>query len=125
MPRKMAVLSLFFCILFIFVSVTIAAEWYAGGTLHGATIAEWKEATDANKLATCVDFIASIHQLGILKFTITTIESIKPYANQLVVVIDATVADSSDFDNKPVSEIAAASMLMMDWLEGVEVRFPR
>lgn len=35
-------------------------KWYEGGTLHRATIAQWRVATDDNKLATCSDFIAKI-----------------------------------------------------------------
>ena len=125
MLRKItALLLLLFYILFIFVVVAMAAEWYAGGTLHKATVAEWKEATDANKLATCVDFIVGLHQKGNLNLTITTIESIRPYANQLVIVIDAAT-DGSEFNHKPVTEIAVAGMFMMDWLEGVEVRYNR
>ena len=35
------------------------SAWYEGGTLHQATVAEWKKATSQNKLATCSDFIAN------------------------------------------------------------------
>jgi RNA polymerase subunit RPABC4/transcription elongation factor Spt4 len=37
---------------------SIEKKWYEGGTLHRATIADWRLATDENKLATCSDFIA-------------------------------------------------------------------
>ena len=33
-------------------------EWYTGGTLHKATIREWKAASYQNRLATCADFVS-------------------------------------------------------------------
>ncbi|HUO09677.1 MAG TPA: hypothetical protein VM008_15315 [Phycisphaerae bacterium] len=36
------------------------AQWFKGGTLHGATAGDWLRATDANRLATSADFCASI-----------------------------------------------------------------
>ena len=41
-------------------SSTSAEKWYVGGTLHKATVEEWKSATEKNKLATCADFAANI-----------------------------------------------------------------
>ena len=35
-------------------------EWTKNGTLHEADISAWKKSTDANKLATCADFVANL-----------------------------------------------------------------
>ena len=35
-------------------------EWTKNGTLHEANILEWKTSTEANKLATCADFVANL-----------------------------------------------------------------
>lgn len=35
-------------------------KWYSGGNLHKKNIRAWKNASDADKLATCADFIAGV-----------------------------------------------------------------
>ena len=35
-------------------------EWTKNGTLHESDISAWKKSTDANKLATCADFVANL-----------------------------------------------------------------
>ncbi len=32
-------------------------KWYQGGSLHKATVTEWRDATYRNRLATCADFV--------------------------------------------------------------------
>lgn len=39
-------------------------EWYVGGTLHKATMAEWNRASYDNRLATCGDFMATMMKKG-------------------------------------------------------------
>ena len=39
------------------ITTSIAAEWYEGGTLQKATMAEWAVGSEANKLATCADWM--------------------------------------------------------------------
>lgn len=34
-------------------------QWYEGGTLHKATVAQWNAATNQNKLATAADWLAA------------------------------------------------------------------
>lgn len=38
----------------------VEKKWYEGGTLHKATMSEWRDASDENKIATCGDFVAKI-----------------------------------------------------------------
>jgi len=50
-------LTLFILILMaIFSSCAVADEWYAGGTLHQATVLQWKSASPDNRLATSADW---------------------------------------------------------------------
>ena len=82
-------------------------EWYAGGTLHKATILEWKVATNKNKLATCADFVA-------YKNKDIKLNKLKIKASALQTCIDETVNGHSSADNETVSKIAAQCMLLMD-----------
>ena len=84
------------------VKTPIVEKWYVGGTLHKGTIAQWKEATDRNKLATCGDWVAvgnnSVSDRTLLKMRA---ESLKRCVDQL--------ADGQDekSDDDAISEIAA------------------
>ena len=40
-------------------------QWYVGGTLHSSSIAEWKNATEKNKLATCADIVANVKKFNL------------------------------------------------------------
>lgn len=42
-------------------SISNAAEWYQGGTLHNSTMGEWEKAKESNKLATCADWVSSLY----------------------------------------------------------------
>ena len=41
----------------LFSANALAQEWYEGGDLHTATVAQWKSATAHNKVATCADWV--------------------------------------------------------------------
>jgi len=90
-------------------------KWYEGGTLHRKTISDWKKAENRDKLATCADFIASIKDK--LNLSITSVDSIKPYAEDLVICIDIAVKDIDTMDNDKVTEVAALSMVLMGWVK--------
>lgn len=88
-------------------SVSTQDEWYVGGDLHKKTIADWKVATEKNKLATCADFVLS--QDKSMDFNVLKIK-----ANALVTCIDETVEGHSESDNEKVSKIAAQCMILMN-----------
>ncbi len=46
-------------IVMLFTATVYAEKWYVGGTLHNATVQEWKHASYRNRLATCADYISS------------------------------------------------------------------
>ncbi len=48
---------LLFVIVSFFVSMCNTDKWDEGGSLHDATLSDWKKASESNKLATCSDFV--------------------------------------------------------------------
>lgn len=54
------VFGVFVVAILLFSSNVIYAQWYQGGTLHRASIAEWMAASYENRLATAADFVVSI-----------------------------------------------------------------
>lgn len=102
------------------------SEWYQGGTLHRASLVDWQKASHSNKLATCADFVASMHQDGNLKSSIANSieypEGIRPYAKELVDFIDAAAKRDENptmsdvlYANQTVSGFAAIGMVVMGW----------
>ena len=100
--------------------------WYSGGSLHDKSALDWQGASNANKLATCADFVSKIWMAE--NFTpqtqasITSVESMKPYAQELVDCLDeATIAEpdsllnSRIYTNQKVASMAAGCMVLMGW----------
>ena len=83
-------------------------EWYIGGDLHKKNISDWKVATEANKLATCGDFLAK------LKKDIPLAE-LKNNASQLKDCIDEATKGTNTSDENKVSEIGALCLIMMGY----------
>lgn len=79
--------------------------WYIGGTLHKATLGQWRVATSRNRLATAADFIAASN-LNLRA------SEVLPQATALVTCIDRTVLDGRNVDDRPVSEIAAPCLVL-------------
>jgi hypothetical protein len=84
-------------------SVTKQPEWFEGGNLHNAKIGEWKMATEANKLATCADFVAHHHK-----------EISYPKALGLRVCINEAIKGTRVADDIDVSLIAANCIVLID-----------
>lgn len=79
--------------------------WIHGGTLHNATVAEWKSATYANKLATAGDWLAGTKWKGHLN-TYEDFDKQKAKAEMLVEAVDGVVT-LEGIDSMSVTEIAA------------------
>lgn len=92
-------------------------QWFEGGTLHQATIKQWRKATPENKLATCADYLAYYWVRGQLRFSIADIDGLKPYAQELVDFIDTGTADVQDIEHRKVNEAATLGFYMMKWLK--------
>lgn len=83
-------------------------RWYEGGTLHKATISEWKMASDRNKLATCADFISSSNPR-------LTERQLRIVATELKNCIDEGVYGYQGVNNLKVAEIGALCMSAMGY----------
>ena len=84
-------------------------NWYGGGTLHKATVGQWKLGTPDNRLATASDFAAAI-----LKGQFKSMDNLKDRATELEMCITGAVEDVA-MDGNPVGDIAAACAVLMDW----------
>lgn len=63
--------NLSICVLLVLLSASYALaqkpkQWFEGGNLHNATIAEWRKATPENRLATASDWLAATKWKGML-----------------------------------------------------------
>ena len=81
-------------------------EWYEGGTLHKATIAEWKAATESNRLATCADFVASLEKPSSMDAMLDQALALKNCINEATEGISAA-------DKESVVDIASACTILL------------
>ena len=96
---------------------TTVKQWFEGGTLHNATLKQWRKATSANKLATCADFVATAWKDNKLKPHIADINELKYYAQELVTFIDTGTDGIKGIEHYKINEIAALGFVMMNWLK--------
>ena len=88
---------------------TAISQWYEGGTLHGATIADWKSATARNRLATSADFVMVSGQYQSLP------PDLRDRAVQFEECISTATQGVAAVDTSLVSEIAAACGLLLQY----------
>lgn len=84
-------------------------QWYEGGTLQKVKIAEWKTATEMNKLATCGDFMAIVDNS-------VSMNILKKRAEDLKLCIDEATRGLDNTNNEAVSTIAALCVKQMGYL---------
>jgi len=94
-----------------FLSTPAIADWYAGGTLHRANAGQWQTANAANRLATASDW--SAHILGEQKVREIGMIGLKDHSQLMSNCV--TEATSGGPSSLPVSEIAAACAILMNW----------
>jgi uncharacterized protein (UPF0297 family) len=85
-------------------------QWFQGGSLHNATVAQWKAATYQNRLATAADCLAATKWKGYLRSP-GDFDRLKAKAQILVSAVDGAVP-SELWDSVGVNEIAAAIIVM-------------
>jgi len=90
-------------------SSSTSAQWFQGGTLHNATVAQWKSGTYQNKLATSSDWLAATKWKGALN-TPSDFDKVKVQAQNLVTAINGVVTVENT-DSLNIAEIAAAIIL--------------
>jgi len=83
-------------------------NWYEGGTLHKATISEWKVATEKNKLATCADFMAKIDNS-------VSMDELKIRAKALMKCIDESTTGLDSTNDESVSSVAAKCAILLGY----------
>ena len=80
--------------------------WYAGGTLHKASVYEWKNASEKNRLATCADFVTNIKKYHNESYK-GDLVSLKRDAIQMMDCINETVKGNvAQNANMTIGEIA-------------------
>ena len=103
-------------------------KWYQGGTLHNKSALEWQMASADDKLATCADFVARMWEdqsfVPKIQNSINSVESMKIYAEELVICLDAATERFADpeqnrrvYANQTVSSMATLGMMTMRWLK--------
>jgi len=85
-------------------------KWYTGGTLHKATVSDWRKASSENKLATASDWLSAT----LWKEHLTSPDAfvkMKVKTEMLVAAIN-DVAESDGISSMSVTEIAASIVLI-------------
>ena len=81
-------------------------EWYQGGTLHKANASEWRKGSDEDRLATAADWAATL-----IEEKLTSIDDLKPYAENLLTCADEAIADTQI--EIPMTQIAAVCWTLL------------
>lgn len=84
-------------------------KWYEGGTLHNATMAEWKAGTEKDRLATCADFAARIKKANNQKFA--SEKELAEDAYYFLSFLDE-VGKGDVAQNEKVAEMVAAAQIL-------------
>jgi hypothetical protein len=94
-------------------SSSSSKQWFQGGNLHNATVAQWKSATYRNKLATAADWLAATKWKGHLNSQ-GDFDRLKVKAQMLVSAIDKVVAgkEMDQLGSMKVNEISASIVTM-------------
>lgn len=85
-------------------TATPTVAWYAGGTLHSATVGEWRTADDRNKLATAADWV--VRSMPEIKTT-----DIERMAKELVACVDEAAPAASE--TSTVTDLAATCIILL------------
>ena len=93
---------------------SMAGHWYVGGTLFNVTVREWQKSSHENKLATAANWTLMQPSIRRISKKSSTMETVRPYAIELVACMDqATIRDS--YADKNISSLAALCMVSMGW----------
>ena len=83
-------------------------EWWVGGTLHSATIAEWNAATNTNKIATAADWVTSVREWE-------DEDQLLALTGQLAICADDFALDETTPATTKMNEIAALCAVSLGW----------
>ncbi len=93
------------------------AELYGEGTLHNATIREWRKASKANKVATCADFIMALYMADKITLPASGKAFSDGYAQTLASFIDKEIKNGRASDKLEVKAVALAGIMKMGWIK--------
>lgn len=93
----------------------ITPKWYQNGNLHKGSVAQWKRATYANKLATAADWSMSRPQIKTRVMQSNNIDTLKPFAINLLSCVDEAAAGEGYEESMKIAEITAVCMHLMKW----------
>ncbi len=93
----------------LFSQVSFAEEWYEGGTLHTASIPQWKSSTHKNRLATASDWAAVM-----FKDQNLSMKELKVKALEVVRCIDTATAGSTESLLSSAAEAAAICHILIE-----------
>ena len=90
------------------------SKWYNGGTLHKATVNQWKRSAYSNKLATAADWAITIPKIKAQVMRSGNIDTLRPFASELLICVDKAGAGEG-YGNMSVAELAAGCAILMGW----------
>lgn len=97
--------------------VRTEAELYEEGTLHNATIREWRKASKANKVATCADFIIALYMADKITLPASGKAFSDGYAQTLASFIDKEIKNGRASDKLEVKVVALAGIMKLGWVK--------
>ena len=99
-------------------SIISASEWYENGTLHEASIKQWKNAAYSNKLATCAGFITTVRNDGYFLHDgkINSDNPFRRFSEILVEDVDEYVKIATNQD-EPISKTVLQVMKELGWIK--------
>lgn len=97
--------------------VRTEAELYEEGTLHNATIREWRKASKANKVATCADFIMALYMADKITLPASGKAFSDGYAQTLASFIDKEIKNGRASDKLEVKVVALAGIMKLGWVK--------
>ena len=89
-----------------------STQWFQSGNLHSATVAQWKNASYQNKLATAADWLVATKWKGHLTSP-DDFDRLKLKAQMLVNAVDEVIA-GQEVDSLRIAEISAALINLSD-----------
>jgi hypothetical protein len=90
-------------------------NWYEGGTLHRATMVEWKMGSPADKLATAGDFVSHTRDKFKPDVKPASVGAVRPLAVELMACIENAYDDK--LANQKVASLAFLCMTTLGWLQ--------
>jgi hypothetical protein len=90
---------------------TSTYDWFNGGTLHKATVQQWNNATEKDKLATCADWICAWEKADLTTRKYNSMNQVKWDAEELRACLNEALQPVSP--NEPVNSYVVLSAIAL------------